>query len=535
MRALLTLRRSVRIASVDRVRRSRKNGPSSTLRPAALVAVMLAAVVAVHGVEPAVGDGLFAGIAAGSVGLCWHAARQTTSLLARLQTDLLLTAVTTRDIVLGMALVVAAELVVLLVVPAVGVAVGLVVHGQPSTTLLTIPLSVVGLVGLVTMAGVTVGFAVALGVWSWRRRANRRTRRVVTGMAVLCLVVGVPVLGVGGWSVSRLVGWVDAHALPTAWFVDAALLGTSVVHATPSRTLAAVCLVGGGIPVLFAAALALASRTWNAPLDDRGSVESASAFGGTGLAVWLFGDRVTRPTLTVARRRWVQERRAPQGLLTAGYILLVLPIVFMPLLDTGTMPVVFVVVLAWLLAAGTGIAFGLQAFTVDYSTLSLTLTSVRAEQFVRGIVLAGVAVGAPVTVAVTAATGLTTAASVVEVVVLAALGLPLCICGSTLGAALGTRIPYDEFWPVPMPGVSKTVYSEMGVRSFLRLAALPVLLGLVCLPALVATPTVVAESLGVPVAVVRLVGLCSTAALAAAVSKAAFHRAVLTFERYEID
>ncbi len=539
------MRQALQIVRIERRRARRRLGRSSAWRTILVVALGSAAVLFGVGAYE-VGRSLRQGTAAlpletihvatvsGFLTLVWVFDRRTSTVMERIEPALLLTSVPTRTVALGTVGTVVAGIAVPLSLPAVCFAAGLAVGHQSLLGLITVLLAGFGGVALAALVGVTLSLGRELAALRSPRIRRYRTLLYAAGFAALVTVWFV--LASGAVGLDRLVSWLPV--VPITWIADLGLLGLTGSEPVGRRPIGALCLFGVGLPLCTAVAIRLADRIWHTDPVGSGTVHRSRSLLGPGRARWLFGRWVSRPVLAVARKRWLQERRVPRGLLTAGYMLLILPIVYLPLLAAGEILAATPILLAFVLAVGTGLAFGLELLSVEYPALPLTLSAASSRQFVRGTVLAGTAVGAPVTVAITAVAGVGSPLGSLEAALTALATVPLCLCGVTVAAAIGMDVSYRDFRPVPIPFVATTVYSETGRRSFLKLAVVMTLVGLVCLPALTGYLSPVNEplstGLGVSIPTVRLLSLVGTVALAIAVSAVSYRRAVRAFEEYTI-
>lgn len=539
------IRQTLRIARVERRRARRRLGRSLAWR--AVLAVTLVSASALLGAGAyEVGRSLRRGTAAlpletihvvtvsGFLTLVWVFGRRTSTVMERIEPELLLASVPARTVALGVVATVVGGIAVPLSLPAVCFAVGLAFGHQSLSGPFAVLLAVAGGVALAALFGVTLSLGRELAALRSPRLRRYKTLLYAAGFAALVIAWFVLASDAVGWE--RLASWLPV--VPITWIADLGLLGLTGSETVGRRPVGALCLFGVGLPLCTVAAVRLADRVWHTDPVGAGTIHRSRSLLGPGRATRLFGGRVSRPVLTVARKRWLQERRVPRGLLTAGYMLLVLPIVYLPLLAAGEILTATPILLAFVLAVGTGLAFGLELLSVEYPALPLTLSAASSRQFVRGTVLAGTAVGAPVTVAITAVAGVGSPLSPLEAILTALASVPLCLCGVTVAAAIGMDASYRDFRPVPIPFVDTTVHSETGRRSFLKLAVVMTLVGLVCLPALTGYLSPVNEPLateiGISIPTVRLLSLVGTVALAVAVSAVSYRRAVRAFGEYTI-
>ncbi|RRJ31860.1 hypothetical protein [Halocatena pleomorpha] len=224
--------------------------------------------------------------------------------------------------------------------------------------------------------------------------------------------------------------------------------------------------------------------------------------------------------------------------MVAGYILLALPGVFLPILDAGEIPGISLVFFGFICATGSGLAFGMELLGVEYPVLPMTLTTIHGQQFIRGTIFAGVVISAPITTVGVIALGLGSSISSVEVILVALTSVVLCMYSVTLACAIGMGVSYYEFRVVPLPFTGTAVHAEGGRESFIRLGAVVILLALVCLPifggylSVISGP--VATVLDTSIVVVRLCSLVLTTILAATISVPTYRLAVKLFNQYSI-
>lgn len=185
-------------------------------------------------------------------------------------------------------------------------------------------------------------------------------------------------------------------ALPLAWFVDLALVGGfNFAFGSVGNALGALGLLAPTIPVLGAGATVFARRVWeNEPVSSTRSSGSHSLIK-TGVVERLVGERIPRAMYTVARERWLKERRVPQGLMSMGYALLFMGFIGFPLVALAGGTTGLLVFFAVTLALMVGVAFGSDPIGTEYRALPMLFTTVSGRQFVGGLLLATTVVGVP--------------------------------------------------------------------------------------------------------------------------------------------
>lgn len=539
------LRQSLWITRIERRRARRRLGRSSTWRT--ILAVGLVAGSGIGGIGAyRLGQSFRRGAltlpletidtaaVAGFLIAVWLSAQRMATTMKRLETAPILTSVSARTAALGVVGSVGSGLAVPLSLPVSCVVVGFTLGLRAPFSAVSVSVAIVGFATFATLLGSTLELAKELATLRSPRLRRYKTLLLVLGFGCLLLAWGV-VAGdvVASDRLSSRLG-----AVPIVWIVDLGLLGVPKAGSSPLRPVGALCLLAVGISLCTALSIALAKRVWQTEPTSSGTSHRSRSLLEGGFVTRPFAGRVSRPVRVVARKRWRQERRVPRGLLTAGYMLLVLPIVYLPLLAAGEVLAVTPILVAFVFAVGTGLAFGIDLLGVEYPALPMTLTSVPSRQFVRGTIFAGTAIGAPVTAVITAVAGWGSPLGGLETILSTVGSVVLCLCSVTLAAAMGMDVSYRDLRLVPVPFVSTPVYSETGRRSFLRMGVVMGVVGLVCLPAFAGALSPVTEQLaaglGTSRAVVRTGALAGTIAFALAVTAVSYRRAVTSFEEYTL-
>ncbi|MDL0126636.1 hypothetical protein [Halobacterium salinarum] len=470
---------------------------------------------------------------AGFLTLLWMAIQQTSSVNERLNTDHLLTTVSAPEAALGLLFTVYRQVAVPVFLPALAVAVGLALGTQTPVAALTIGVAVVGFVTLAALLGIVLSLGAKLAT-----NRSPRLRRYKSYTYVLAFVLGFLVWTTvlqGPVSNQTAIEWL--RVVPLTWFVDLALFELADVPAGQARSLGALGLTVVGLPSLTGATILLAERVWTADRVGESAIHRSRSLVGAGIAERVFAGWVSRPVLTVARKRWLQERRVPIGLLFQGYMLMLTPLVYLPIAAAGEVPGVSLIALAFLSAIGTALAFGAELLGTEYSSLPMTLTSVSGQHFIRGTVFAGVTITGPLTVLAILLLGLASPLGGVELLVIALVGVALIICSVTVSAMLGLDASYYAIRPEVIPFTSITAYTESG--GIFNWGKVFAVVGLVSLPACVVYGAAfvggpVATALGAATPVVRIGSLVVTMLLAVAVGVFAYHRAVRAYNQYTL-
>ena len=538
-----TLQLGATVARAEWTRHRRESGHPVTERSVTAVA-LVAGTAGLGWLAHQLGRGLASGqslpydrlgllVSVGFAWMVWRSSQYAHARFEQLRPELLLTTVPSRTAALGLLGFVYTRLVVTLAVPTVGVAVGLGVGSQSPTVAVT----TVAAAAVVTPLAAAVGTTSRLLAHLVARRVTRahtyRDLLVVFGW--IPLVLGAIVLQ----DVSLPIASLSAvfGALPLAWFVDLAFVGWAdgpVV--SPQHALAVVGIVVGSVPVLAAGTATLVRRLWETP-PTSASTSGSHSLVGDGWMDRLPGDYVSRPVRTVARERWLMERRTPRGVLSAGYVLLFVGAVGLPSLLFGG-PNGTLLLVAVGLGMSAGIAFASDPIGTEYRTLPMLLTTVGGRQFVGGLLLSALLVGAPLVAVVVVPLGV---ASVVEptwTLLITLVGIASCGCTAAVALAVDLRVDPDELVPTPSFFTDIPVYAVQGIDGFVRLGSVFAVVSLAVAPAFLGNAPPVYEpivKLGAPASVVQGGSLLLTLLLVTAVTHTAFERAVTRFRECRIE
>lgn len=538
------LRHALLIARIERTRSQRQPGHSSTwqtLRVIALVVFSIGGGIGAYGVGQLVARGrltlpvsaIQATVVAGFLTFLWMAIQRTSRVNEQLNTDHLLTTVRASEAALGLVFTVYRRVAVPVFLPALGVAVGLALGTQTPVIALTTGVAVVGIVTLAALLGIVLRLGAKLAT-SQSPRLRRYKNYTYVLAFILAFFIWITIFQ-GPVSNQATIEWL--RVVPLAWFVDLAFLGLTDVPASQARGLGVLGATVVGLPILMMATISLAERVWTADRVGESEIHRSRSLVGAGLAERMFAGWVSRPVLTVARKRWLQERRVPIGLLFQGYVLMLTPLVFLPIFAAGEVPGVSLVSLAFLSAIGTALAFGAELLGAEYSSLPMTLTSVSGRHFIKGTMFAGVTISGPLTMLVILLLGLGSPLGGVELLVLGLAGISLIACSVTVSALLALDVSYYEFRPESIPFTGITAYIESG--GIFKWAKIFAAVGLVCLPAFVVYGAAfvggpVAPALGASMPAVRIAVLLVTVFLATIVTVLAYRRAVTRFNEYTL-
>jgi ABC-2 type transport system permease protein len=546
MYSLRWFRHSVQIARTERTRSRRQLGRSSTWR-AVIALVLVGLSIAVGGSAYAIGHGLSRGELTLPLGIMQAATtviivlslttvtHRASVRFERVDFDHLLTTVPPRDVVLGVAGFLYSQFAVLLALPVGSLAVGFALGRRAPKSALTIVVTIGALLALIVVASVTLSLTGEYLALRSPRFRRYRTIIVYSPLVLVWLIVTGPLV-----PLSRLVVWFQL--VPLAWFVDLALIGAPGVRSGLLRSVGAMCLLAGGLPGLTVAATALGERVWGADAISATAIHRSRSLVGDGLAERVFAGWISRPVLTVARKRWVQECRVPRAFMMIAALLLCIGSgVGVYALSPAPTPAVTPLLIAFACAIGSGLGFGEYVLAAEYPSVPMTLTTVSGSHFIRGTLLAGLVIGVPLTTVLTVAAGVVSPVGALELVLVTIVGVLLCGCSVTVAMALGMQFTYTEFLllPITLPLSSvRRIYGRMGKAPLLSVGTAIGVIGLISLPAFVSYLSVVTEplamTLGITPATVRIGALVVTMSLAVVVSVLAYRRAVTRFNEYSL-
>jgi hypothetical protein len=452
----------------------------------------------------------------------------------RINTDHLLTTVAASEVVFGVVLAVASQIAILISPVVVGGAVGFALGIGSLAGTLPILVAFAGLFALAVTFGVVVSFLI-------QRIATRspRFRRYKTALgltASFLVFAGYNLARDGALPIDVVLDGLTV--IPTAWFVDLGGLGIVGVQSSVLRSAGALVVVVGGVPVLMAVATGLATQIWETEPVSATTIHRSRSLIGDGLPERLFAGHVSRPVLTIARKRWLQERRIPLGLILTSAVWIFSLGVIAPVGVSDRIPGLSVVFLVYILGVGTGLAFGIAPVSTEYSSLSMTLTTVSGEQFVRGELLSGIAVGVPITALLTAFLAVLSPLGELETLLFVISGIVFCLCGSALALAIGLGVSSRDLAPMPLPFTKTIVYDEHGYGTLRTAGLLVGVFALVCVPALggyvAAFFNLHTTVFGIQIAAFRVWLLLLTDLIALGVIPVAYRRAVQLYDQYTI-
>lgn len=328
-------------------------------------------------------------------------------------------------------------------------------------------------------------------------------------------------------------------ALPLTWFVDLALLGAfdGTVEAVP-RALGVCGLLATAVPVFTAGTTVLARRVWERNSASSTAAGSSHSLLKTGVVERIVGERIPRDMYTVARERWLMERRVPRGLLSTGYALLFIGAVGFPLVALLGGRTTLLVYFAVALGLVSGIAFGSDPIGTEYRALPMLFTSVTGQQFVSGLLLAATVVGAPVVALAIVPLGIVGSVGAARTVLIALLGSVIRPCTASVATMIGLGVERVEYAPVPFFFTDTPIYTQLGIVAFLRHGLVLTIGVLASLPAFIRTAPLLSEriaALGVPIAGIQIGSVLLALLLAVATTRAAVRVAVQRFREYQLE
>ncbi|WP_114575979.1 hypothetical protein [Saliphagus sp. LR7] len=459
--------------------------------------------------------------------VAWRSSRLTRDSFEGLNPEFLLTTVPARIPALGLLVVVYARVATVLAVPTVAIGVGGAVGLRTPALALTVVLAVAAATAAAVGVGVSVRLVASLAASRLSRGRTYRDLVVLFGWVPLVV----------GWfllieTVERVsIAWLAAA--PTRGVADLALLGAAGrTGADPASGLAALAVFASGAALSVGTTTFLARRIWEGEPAGRAPKTGSHPLLEPGWVERLTGERIPRPVRTVARKRWLVERRTARGLLYAGQVVGFSGIVLFPAgILAGGVPLFVLVVHS--LGLAVGIAFGSDPIGIEYRGLQMMLTTVGGRAFVGGFLLAALAPAAVIVPAVVLPLGAVSTATAGETLSFVLFGIAVCGSTATLALAVGLGVERSAFVPHPGFFTDAPWYIEIGWEQFGRLGVVLVAATLSALPAFVGTHPVVYEYLagaGLSVPTTRSVSLLLGALVAVGVTRLA---SVIAIDRYE--
>ena len=381
--------------------------------------------------------------------------------------------------------------------------------------------------GSLVALGVTTGFALGFAARTVLSRSEFVARhRTALGALVFVAYMGL----VGSGNIDAVVQPVleVVRASPVGWFGDLALLPTEVA-VSPGLAAAALLgtpLLGAG---LFAASTWLAGRYWFGDHARAQSGETPSRRLVDGLTIGVF-DGLPRPTAAVARKSWLRAVRAPIKLVYAVYPLFFLVGYLSQAIEARAVPAELVPLMGLYGAWATGASFALNPIGDEGAVTPVTVTTpVSGRQFVGGLLVAGAAIGMPLTALIVtgsaALSDLSLAGSAVAVVI--AVCLPPLAAAIASGA--GSLFPKFETSNITRSreAIVPSLYAFALYSLVLAISWLPTGVGI-----LAADP--LGDSLGVAPAAVAVGGGALTLAIAGIAALVSLRYAVRRFDTFRL-
>ncbi|ELY62040.1 hypothetical protein [Natronococcus jeotgali] len=462
--------------------------------------------------------------------VAWRSSRLSRNSFEELEPDFLLATVPASVPALGLLLFVYARIAIIVAAPTIAIAIGAAVGLRAPTVALTVVLAVATSTAVAVGAGVSARLAAHL--IGMRLARGRTYRDLLILFGWLPLLVGWFLLGeLPNLSLTRL------DILPAVAVVDLALLGAfGQAGINPARGLATFIVIIPAAALLAGTTTALARRIWEGEPTARTAPSGSHSLLEAGWVERLTGERLPRPVRTIARKRWVSERRSPRGLLYTGYVLFFVGVVLFPVLGIIGVPGFVLVIHA--IGLSVGLAFGSDPIGIEYRGLTMVLTTVRGRAFVGGLLLAALAPAVVIVPAVVFPLGVISAATPGEIFSFILFGIAVCGCTASLALAAGLDVDRSEFSPVSGFFTDVPWYAETGWGQFQRIGAILVGATLAVFPAFIGTHPAVYERLaaaGVPPAATRSGALLLGALAAAGATQIVFGIAVDRYKRYSIE
>lgn len=545
MTAVQWAKRSVSIARVEwiRERRQRNRSVSWWVTIVAVLVVSLGCGVAGWVVGDRLGTGStpvsVTGLRAAATGVVVLGVLSCTNRASRrfdrVDLDLLLSTVSARDVVGGVSAYLYSRYATVFAVPVLSLGVGVTLGADAPASVLTI--GVAAALAVVLIVSIGVGTSLIGAYLAKRSPWYRRYRTLVVYGPPIILLVFLTTTPTPVTRVASVLG-----PVPTGWVVDLALVAAAGDHVVRSQAVGAVVVGGLGGVLLVGVGTWVAERVWYTERVSSGTRHRSHAVIGRSVAERLFAGWVSRPVLTVARKRWVQETRVPRAAMTVFASVVVVGNVAVFGTVVGVLAGVTPLLVAFGTAIGFGVGFGEYILAVEYPSLPVTLTTASGRTMVRGTVLAAVAVGVPATIVLTGLTGVVAGVGAVEVLVVTVVGIGFCVCSTVVATAQGLRFEPTAFIPIsgsliPLSRVDR-VYVRVGTAAFVSVGRIIAVVGIVAVPAFTSyvdpVTSPVAAAMGVPPFAVRIGALTVTGVLSLGVARIAYRQAVTRFDEYTL-
>ncbi len=352
-----------------------------------------------------------------------------------------------------------------LLVPAIGIGIGLALGTGALWPAVGVPLAIAALGATVVAVGYPLGVSIRHVVTRFPFVARNKN------YAVAVVFVAYALATITG-TLNELMGalFEPMQASPVGWYADLALLGLTDLPADPLRAGGAILLTGGLAVFGIVAGTAVARRHWfsdpalagESDSEPGTTVDSTTGGGATTTVTARDGlvDRLApvfgRSTAALVVLAWRRAARAPLKLLYAAYPMLVLAGMGADVVQTGHVPTYLPVFVLVFVAWAAGVVFTLNPLGDQGAVLPTTLLSrVTGREFVRAHVLAALVVAVPFGVVVTAAIAIPSPLEPTTVAVLVA-ATPV-VLAVVAGLSVGIGMAFPRFEEATVTKSMKTV------------------------------------------------------------------------------
>lgn len=382
------------------------------------------------------------------VGLAFLFVSRTFEQIAHIdREDLMLTTTTPRAVVIGL---LSAEMMLYIVwfgLPVLLLCGAFAVGAGTIAPLVTVPLALVPILLFSSIYGYIIGIS-SLHI-SHYLPIPSQIKTIVYALFFLFIFIVSQVLvrqlfseGLPSWLAS--IGHM-LLVLPFSAYVNFFLMGTPV--GSPITIDAIVVLVGliGSVPVGFTVASRLATRFWLTETEHRRGLLDGDSEAG------MKPTRVARPFAwsRSGRIAWHYLRRGARSPQQFAHLMIIVPAaapLFSSLFTQHS--IVYIIILGGSIILGAilaGATFGLNPFGDEQTTLPLLLvTTTPPQQFVRGRIIAGLAVSIPFVVVVPFLVAIVGPLSVLDVFVYVLIGIGLSVTSAAWAVGIGTAYPIYE-------------------------------------------------------------------------------------------
>ncbi len=315
-------------------------------------------------------------------------------------------------------------------------------------TALPVP-AAVAVVAVLLATAVPVGFVV--GVWIRHLlTVYEPVARFRTVIGVLAFLVYMGLITTGWFNTITSVVFSVLGDSPLGWPGHLLLVGVPTIDPSPAAAIGALVATAVVVPVVLAAGVASARIHWYAdPARTEGGGgedESATSHEPVDRAPGRFesalAPAVSRPAWTVAATALRRTKRAPVRLLYVAYPLFGVFPLAQTVYSTGTLPSYLAVVLSLYVVWAAGAFITLNPLGDLGPALPAVMTStVSGRASIRGLILAGAGVTAPIGLVVALAAGVASPLSVERTLLLAAGTVVGAVLSPALATGVGTVFP----------------------------------------------------------------------------------------------